>query len=190
MRDLPQAGIIANKKITKHLAPFEYRPTLHTPELWKHDTFPLFFTLVVEDFLIKYENVAHATHLLDALRASYPITNDWKASLYCGVTLKWDNTARTCNLSMPGYVESALQKFQHQPPTRPQHASHAWVKPTFGATSQLAMTPDTSSPLPAPAINHLHKIIGSFAYYARAVDVTMLTALGELASKQTVGTSN
>ena len=124
------------------------------------------------------------------MRAAYPITTNCKASFYCCITLKWDYTAQTCDLSRPGYIESALQKFQHQPPTRPQHASHAWVKPTFGATSQLAMTPDTSSPLPAPAINHLQKIIGSFAYYARAVDVTMLTALGELASKQTVGTSN
>ena len=94
-----------------------------------------------------------------------------------------------CNLSMPGYVKSALQKFQHHPPTHSQHAPHVWVKLTFGVTSQLTMPPDTSSPLPAPAINHLQRIIGAFAYYAQAVDVTMLTALGELYSNQTAGTA-
>ena len=90
MYGFPQSGIIANKQLTKQLALFGYRPTLHTPGLWKHDNPPLFFTLVVDDFLIKYEDIAHATHLLDVLHAEYPITTDWKASLYCGVTIKWD----------------------------------------------------------------------------------------------------
>ena len=40
MYGLPQAGIISNKQLTKHLAPFGYLPTLHTPGLWKHDTPP------------------------------------------------------------------------------------------------------------------------------------------------------
>ena len=90
---------------------------------------------------------------------------------------------------MPGYVNSDLQKFQHQLSTSPQHAPHAWVNPTFGATSKLAMPPDTSIPLPALAINRFQKIIGSFAYYERAVNVTMITAIGEIASKQTTGTA-
>ena len=123
------------------------------------------------------------------MRAAYPITTNCKASFYCCITLKWDYTAQTCDLSRPGYIESALQKFQHQLPTRPQHAPHAWVKPTFGATSQIAMPPNMSSPLPAPAINCFQQIIGSFAYYAWVVDVSMLTALGEIASKQTADTA-
>ena len=54
MYGLPQAGIIVNKQLTKHLVPFGYCPVLHTPELWNHDTSPLFFTLVVDDFLFRY----------------------------------------------------------------------------------------------------------------------------------------
>ena len=49
------------------------------------------------------------------------------------------------------------------------------------------MLSDTSSPLPAPDINCLQQAIYLFVYYAQAVDVTMLTALGELSSKQTAG---
>ena len=36
-------------------------------------------------------------------------------------------------------------------------------------------------------LNIIQKIIGKFYYYARAVDNTMLVALGELSTKQTVG---
>ena len=41
--------------------------------------------------------------------------------------------------------------------------------------------------LNAKEVNIIQKIIGKFYYYARAVDHTMLVALGELATKQTVG---
>ena len=36
-------------------------------------------------------------------------------------------------------------------------------------------------------VTHIQQVIGNFFYYARAVDHTMLTALGEMATTQTVG---
>eukprot|EP00957_Ditylum_brightwellii_P187431 14274457-Ditylum_brightwellii.AAC.1 len=33
---LPQAGIIANEQLIKHLAKFGYSPAQHMPGLWKH----------------------------------------------------------------------------------------------------------------------------------------------------------
>src|SRR5687768_907863 len=41
MYGLPQAGLIAKQKLIKHLAPFGYAPTTHTPGLWKHLHSPL-----------------------------------------------------------------------------------------------------------------------------------------------------
>jgi hypothetical protein len=41
MYGLPQAGIIANNKLRKHLATFGYVPTVHIPGLWKHTTRPV-----------------------------------------------------------------------------------------------------------------------------------------------------
>ena len=41
------------------------------------------------------------------------ISVDWKGTLYCSTTLKWDYRQRTCELSMPGYVQQAVEKFQH-----------------------------------------------------------------------------
>ena len=47
MPGLKKAGKIANARLTKHLARYGYRPCPFTPSLWKHDTRPISFTLVV-----------------------------------------------------------------------------------------------------------------------------------------------
>ena len=88
---------------------------------------------------------------------------------------------------MPDYVKDALKSFQHDTPKRSQHAPHPWVKPTYGQTVQLTEEQDTSPLLDAEGVNLIQRIIGKFYYYARAVDHTMLVALGELATKQTMG---
>ena len=51
---LPQAGILANKLLRKHLAPHRYYELPHTPGLWRHVSRPVQFSLVVDDFGIKY----------------------------------------------------------------------------------------------------------------------------------------
>jgi hypothetical protein len=53
MYGLPQAGILANKLLQRNLAKDGYRPTTHTHGLWTHDTSPISFSLVVDDFRIK-----------------------------------------------------------------------------------------------------------------------------------------
>jgi hypothetical protein len=50
MYGLPQAGILANQLLRKRLASHGYTEAKHTPSLWRHDTRPITFTLVVDDF--------------------------------------------------------------------------------------------------------------------------------------------
>ena len=50
MYGLPQAGKIANYKLKLHLEKFVYKPAPITPGLWRHQTRPLQFSLVVDDF--------------------------------------------------------------------------------------------------------------------------------------------
>ena len=101
MPSLKQAGKIANDKLKQHMKKHGYVPCSRTPALWKHITRPTIFTLVVDDFGIKYESVKDATHLINALRELYEITIDWTGKLYCGLTLDWDYYNRQCTLSMP-----------------------------------------------------------------------------------------
>ena len=188
MYGLPQSGILAYNRLVAHLNNHGYFATANTPGLFRHRTRPVTFTLVVDDFGVKYVGDHHAQHLVDTLKSLYTVTEDWTGKLYCGLTLDWDYIHRHVDISMPGYVARALQTLQHPPPTRPQHAPHAWNEPTYGAKIQYAETEDTSPPLTPKALTRLQQIIGVFLYYARAIDSTMLVALGTLASAQTKGT--
>ena len=51
---LPQAGILANKLLRKRLRPHGYYECANTPGLCKHVSRPISFTLVVDDFGVKY----------------------------------------------------------------------------------------------------------------------------------------
>lgn len=124
MYGLPQAGLIAYKRLVIHLAKYNYAPTRHTPGLWRYATRPILFSLVVDDFGIKHVGRQHAEHLLSALRDLYLVTVDWKGEKYLGLTLDWDYNKHTCDIAMPGYIEAALHRFQHPIPTRPQDSPH------------------------------------------------------------------
>jgi hypothetical protein len=57
MYGLKQAGLLVN----------QLHPARHTPGLWLHKTRPVSFTLVVDDFAVKYVGKQHAEHLWHAL---------------------------------------------------------------------------------------------------------------------------
>jgi len=73
MYGLPQAGRIANIQLQEFLSPHGYHPCPITPGLWKHDSRPIAFALVVDDFAVKYTDKQDALHLLDALKKSVRI---------------------------------------------------------------------------------------------------------------------
>jgi len=104
MYGLPQAGILANTLLRERLATHGYHELQHTPGLWTHETRPIWFTLVVDDFGIKYVGKENADHLLAALGDKYTIETDWTGSLYVGITLDWDYQQGHVDLSMPTYV--------------------------------------------------------------------------------------
>jgi hypothetical protein len=87
MYGLKQAGLLTNQLLQKRLAPFGYYPARHTPGLWLHKTRPISFTLVVDDFAVKYVGNQHAEHLRKALLRTYELTTDWTAMVYSGMTL-------------------------------------------------------------------------------------------------------
>ena len=111
---LPHAGKLINKGLKVNLAPHYYFEVPHTPGLWRHITRPITFSLVVDDFGVKYFNKLDADHLISAFLKNYEIPKDWKVGLYCGITLKWKYGnkihQRYVDMSMPGYVTKQLKK--------------------------------------------------------------------------------
>ena len=90
MYGLPQAGILANELLRKRLAPHGYYGLPHTPGLWKHVTLAVKFTLVVDDFGIKYQGEESVKYVLAALTQNYEVSVDLTGGLYCGIKLKWN----------------------------------------------------------------------------------------------------
>jgi hypothetical protein len=73
---LPLAGILANKRLRRKLAPFRYHKCKITPGLWYHETRMITFTLVVDDFGVKYDNKSDVDHLIKSLKTNYALTED------------------------------------------------------------------------------------------------------------------
>ena len=159
-----------------------------TPGLWKHESDDVVFSLVVDDFGVKYSDRTAADRLMSTLKQLYLVSEDWEGRRYCGLTIDWDYDNRTCDISLPGYIERVLQRFQHPAPTRPQHAPHAWQKPVYGSSVQFAPTPDTSPALDTTDTKRVQEVLGALLFYARAVDSTMLCAIGTLATQQSTAT--
>jgi hypothetical protein len=87
MYGLPQAELIANELLESRLNKRGYRQSKLVPGLWRHDTCPIQFTLVVDDFGVKYVGKEHALHLKHVLEEHYQLTCDWDGHQYMGITL-------------------------------------------------------------------------------------------------------
>jgi len=90
MYGLPQAGIIAEQLLEEQLKKHAYCQSQTTPGLWKHDTRPISFSLVVDvdDFGVKYDGEENTQHLLDTVRQYYKCSCNWEGERYCGITIK------------------------------------------------------------------------------------------------------
>jgi hypothetical protein len=130
---LSQAGILANKLLQKQLLPHGFYECANTPGLWKHKMRFIAFTLVVDDFGVKYVGKEHAIHLIWCIKQKYELTEDWASNLYCSIKLNWDYGAQTLDISMPGYIQKLLMKYKHRMPTKPQHCPYAPSPKQYGA---------------------------------------------------------
>jgi hypothetical protein len=160
MYGLKKTGLISNKLLQKRLAPFGYYPTRHTPGLWLHKTRPIAFSLIVDDFAVKYVGMQNDYHLRNALLQSYELPTNWEAKVYSGMSLKWDYKNRTFDISMLGYVSNVLSKFQHDAPKHPQHTPSRYVTPVYGAKTPY-VTRDETPPLTAKQCLNIQKVTRS-----------------------------
>ena len=72
---LPQAGKLANKQLKELLWPAGYYEVAHTTGLFTHVTRPIQFSLVVDDFGVKYVGKEHVDHLIKTLEHHYNKTS-------------------------------------------------------------------------------------------------------------------
>ena len=182
---LKQSGKIAHDDLVQHLAKYGYKKLPFTEGLFKHETRDIAFSLVVDDFAIKYTHKEDADHLIECMGAKYPFKVDWEAKQYIGIHLKWNyaDDDRSVTLSMPDYVTEALAELKHATPKQHYYGPSHMEEPAYGQKVQYAKT-DDSELLNPILIKFIQRTTGKFLYYARAIDNTMLHALNNIASSR------
>ena len=86
---------------------------------------------------------------------------------------------------MPNYVhKQLLQYYRHEPPRQPQDCPYEPNPIKYGKNSDN-LYPEEESPFLGKAnTKYIQQVVGSFLYYARAIDMTILMALSAIAAEQ------
>ena len=177
-----------NKLLRRKLAPFGYVECENTPGLSRHETRPISFTLVVDNFGVKYVNKEDVDHLIASIKTIYSLTEDWTENLCCGIALEWNYKNGHVDISMPGYIRNKLQKYGHTMPKRLQTCPYSPEPKKYGSEAPPPLPPDATPKLDARGVKRIQKIVGSILYYTRAADMTVLMALSSIAMEQTKAT--
>ena len=188
MYGLPQAGALSQKQLVKHLETDGYYQSKLVPCLFIHRTNSIRFTLIVDDFLVKYKALQDAQHLITTLQKLYTLKIDMEAKKYIGLFIEQDRTEGTISLSMPNLIPKLIQELQ-LPRTLQAASPGIYLPPNYGKNIQYAPL-DTSEPLSPADTTRLQKIVGTFLYYGRAVDHTVVTATAAISSEQAHPTDN
>ena len=188
MYGLSQAGLLANKLLEIRPNKNGYHQSKLVPGLWKHDWQPIQFTLVVEDFGVKYVGKEHALHLQHTLEQHYKVTKDWTGNRYIGITLDWDYKQRQVHLSMPGYVAKALKQFHHTLTARKQNAPFPSERIIYDAKQQYAKQQLQSPALDKQGKKFIQQVCGKLLFLGRAVDSTLLCPISAIATQSATPT--
>ncbi len=178
-----QAGVLANKRLRRKLAPFGYYESTNTPGLWCHKTRPITFTLVVNNFGVKFVNKTNVDHLISSIKQTYKLTKDWTGNLYCSIMLEWDYVNHTVAISMPGYIKK-MQEYKHVMAKRLQTCPYSPEPKQFVTEAQAPLPPNNSPQINVKRIKRVQKVVGSILYYAQAVDMTILMAFSLIVVEQ------
>jgi hypothetical protein len=81
-------------------------------------------------------------------------------------------------------------KYGHVAPTKSQHSLYLPNIIQYGKDNQAPTLSNDSSLLDKAGKKRIQQIVGSFLYYARAVDPTIVMALSDLSSQQSAPTKN
>ena len=155
MYGLPQAGLLAQELLETRLNKHRYKQSEIIPGLWRHKTKNITFTLVIDNFGVKYTMKEDAQHLISILKQHYQITEDWSRNKYIGLTLDWDYENKKGHLSMPGYVQKT-----------PQFSPYPHMRPDYGTKIQYAADTDTTPLLGKEEKKFIQQVTGTLLYYA------------------------
>lgn len=172
---LKQAGLLAQQRLVQHLSKHDFFPiSAISPCIFKHKTRNIVFSLVVDDFGVKFKAKEDVEELLRVLRLLYVVKEDWTGSAYVGFKIQHDHNKGTLSISMPNYIKDAAERFHID-------ISKKIDNPLL---SDSGDSNQPSQPVTPQQEKRLQQIIGVLLYYARAVDPIALTRISKISSQQ------
>ena len=117
---LPQASSHGHDLLEQCLNAAGYHQSSIAPGLWKHDTRPFQFTLVVDNFGIKETCHNNANHLINTLKLYHDVLIDGTGKEYLKSNLDWDYDNGEVHLSISPFREKALKRFDNVTPSTQQ----------------------------------------------------------------------
>ena len=113
----PTGGTLANKYLKKWLNEYGFYQSKYTNGLWKQESHPITFTLVVDNFGVKYIQDEDVQYLKEALKAvnletgmpMFEISVNMAGNLFIRLTMDWDYKNKQVCISMPGYCKAACK---------------------------------------------------------------------------------
>jgi hypothetical protein len=138
MYGLPKAGMIAQELLAKRLKEHGYTQSKTTSALWKHEWRPITFSLIVNNFGVKYVGKEHTQHLLQMVQTYYKCSFEKEGQRYCGLTIKWDYAGQ----KNPSINAIVCQKRIKTIPASPPQLFHR-ISPTHMPRKQMAQKSNT-----------------------------------------------
>ena len=188
---MKQAGYIANKDLVNYLESNDYMQAKNTPCLFKHTTDDIEFSLITDDFLVRYGNKQSADKLLKIMSEKYPMTHDWSCVKYAGLNIKLNyDKNRSVTISMDGYIEAILKRFKIVT-THNVYSPEFYTQINYASKeSQLTKVIDESPICTDAEKTLIQQIAGSILYYAIGIDATMRPAIDHITMEQANPTHN
>ncbi len=157
MYGLPQAGIIAQELLKEHLSKHGYLQSKIRHGLWKHKTRSTCFTLVVDDFAVKYiKNDQDAEHLISTLKQDCNITIDQEATKYICLTIELDFDNNQVDMHMLGYFGQSPHLFQTKGTQGETKLTTSTRSPKLRSQRTIHQSGKRLPPLPQPIRCEIH----------------------------------
>ena len=86
---------------------------------------------------------------------------DWNGELYFGFSLDWEYKNTHGTISMSGYVDGAMHKYQYKMKTRPHNAPHKWERKYYGAKTQWESNNSNIPILQPEDIKYTQNVVGN-----------------------------
>ena len=109
---------------------------------------------------------------------------DWNGCLYCVITLNWHYKEQYVDITIPNYVPNQLLTYGRPPPKRAQYTPFEPRPINYGAKYDTIIHEYPGKLLGDSDKKYIQQVLGSFLYYARAIDMKILLALNDIATQQ------